>query len=58
MAGTNAMVDYPYLTYNDLFETQTIYKTIYGKTNDVIQYLMDCKMEWMLNNDVTGYRTE
>lgn len=58
MAGTNAMVDYPYLTYNDLFETQSIYKTIYGKPNDVIQYLMDCKMEWMIANEVTGYRTE
>lgn len=58
MAGTNAMVDYPYLTYNDLFETQSLYKTIYGKENDVIKYLMDCKMEWMLANNVTGYRTE
>lgn len=58
MAGTNAMVDYPYLTYNDLFETQSLYKTIYGKENDVIKYLMDCKMEWMTANNVTGYRTE
>lgn len=58
MAGTNAMVDYPYLTYNDLFETQSIYKSIYGKENDVVKYLMDCKMEWMLANEVTGYRTE
>lgn len=58
MAGTNAMVDYPYLTYNDLFETQLIYKTIYGKENDVVKYLMDCKMEWMTANNVTGYRTE
>ncbi len=52
------MVDYPYLTYNDLFETQSIYKSIYGKENDVVKYLMDCKMEWMLANEVTGYRTE
>ncbi len=58
MAGTNTMVDYPYLTYNDLFETQSLYKSIYGKENDVIKYLMDCKMEWMLANEVTGYRTE
>lgn len=58
MAGTNAMVDYPYLTYNDLFETQSIYTKIYGKKNDVVQYLMDCKMEWMTANNVTGYRTE
>lgn len=58
MAGTNTMVDYPYLTYNDLFETQSLYKSIYGKENDVIKYLMDCKMEWMLSNEVTGYRTE
>ena len=58
MAGTNPMVDYPYLTYNDLFETQSLYKTIYGKENDVVKYLMDCKMQWMLANNVTGYRTK
>ncbi len=57
-ACTNTMVDYPYLTYNDLFETQLIYKSIYGKENDVVKYLMDCKMEWMLANNVTGYRTK
>ncbi len=58
MAETNTMVDYPYLTYNDLFETQLLYQKIYGKKNDVVQYLMDCKMEWMTANEVTGYRTE
>ncbi len=57
-AGTNAMVDYPYLTYNDLFETQQLYTKIYGKENETVKYLMDCKMQWMLENDVTGYRTE
>lgn len=58
VAGTNPMVDYPYLTYNDLFETQVLCMKIYGKYNPTIEYLMDCKMEWMLANDITGYRTE
>ncbi len=58
MAGTNPMVDYPYLTYNDLFDAQALHNAIYGKDNDVIAYLMSCKMDWMIKNNVTGYKTE
>lgn len=56
LAGTNTMVDYPYLTYNDLKEAQELYtQTHNNKKNETLQYLMDCKMEWMTANGVTGY---
>ncbi len=58
MAGTNPMVDYPYLTYNDLFETQELYTAIYGKEDETVKYLMSCKLEWMTANSITGYRTK
>ncbi len=58
VAGTNPMVDYPYLTYNDLFETQELYTAIYGKENETVKYLMDCKLQWMTENSITGYRTK
>ena len=57
LAGTNPMIDYPYLTYNDLFITQDIHNKVYGRDNEVIKYLMECKMNWMKANNVTGYRT-
>ena len=56
LANTNTMVDYPYLTYNDLKEAQELYMQSHNKAkNETLQYLMDCKMEWMLANGVTGY---
>jgi hypothetical protein len=55
LADTNTMVDYPYLTYNDLKHTKELYKAIYNKEVATIEYLMKCKMEWMLENNVTGY---
>ena len=56
LANTNTMVDYPYLTYNDLKEAQKLYMQSHNKAkNETLQYLMDCKMEWMLANGVTGY---
>ncbi|MGN1317701.1 MAG: hypothetical protein ACI4VF_01705 [Lachnospirales bacterium] len=55
LANTNTMVDYPYLTYNDLLNTKVLYKAIYGKENSTIEYLLKCKKEWMDNNNVTGY---
>lgn len=51
----NTMIDYPYLTYNDLYTTRHLLSTYFNKTSPTIQYLMDCKMEWMKANNVTGY---
>ncbi len=55
LAGTNTMVDYPYLTYNDLLVTKSLYKSIYGKENTTLEYLIKCKKQWMDENNVTGY---
>lgn len=54
-ANTNIMVDYPYLTYNDLKHTKELYYDIYRKQNETVEYLMKCKLEWMTENGVTGY---
>ncbi|MBQ6555144.1 MAG: hypothetical protein IJL89_07925 [Firmicutes bacterium] len=51
----NVMVDYPYLTYNDLYTTRHLLGIYFNKSNDTVQYLMDCKMQWMKANGVTGY---
>lgn len=52
---TNEMVDYPYLTYNDLYETKSILKTYFNKTNDTVEFLMAAKKQWMDKNNVKGY---
>ena len=51
----NTMVDYPYLTYNDLYMTRHLLRTFFNKNSDTVQYLMDCKLDWMKKNNVTGY---
>ena len=52
---TNSMVDYPYLTYNDLYQTQYLLKYLFNKESSAINYLMECKKDWMDRNNVTGY---
>lgn len=51
----NTMIDYPYLTYNDLYITRHLLRTYFNKNSDTVQYLMDCKLDWMKKNNVTGY---
>ncbi len=55
--GSEALVDYPYLTYNDLYTTQQILSTYYHTTNETLDYLMKCKKIWMDENNITGYYT-
>lgn len=56
--GTNnVMIDYPYLTYNDLFELKSILSG-YGIQNITINYLMECKKGYMDKNGITEYRKE
>ncbi len=52
---TNKMEDYPYLTYNDLFQTKALLNKLFNKTNDTVEFLMASKKMWMDNNNVTGY---
>lgn len=53
--NTNPMVDYPYLTYNDLYHTKYLFNKLFNKDSNAINYLMECKKEWMDNNNITGY---
>ena len=56
--GTNnVMTDYPYLTYNDLFELKTILSS-YGESNITVNYLMERKKEYMDKAGITEYRKE
>jgi len=54
--GKMGYVDYPFLTYNDLYETQRLLKKIYGSLDPDLQELMDHKKRWMDANQITGYK--
>ncbi len=53
----NIMVDYPSLTYNDLFELKSILNG-YGINNITINYLMESKKAYMDLKGITDYRKE
>jgi len=53
--GTYGGVDYPYLTYNDLLELQTLLQKKYGSPNPYIQALMASKKTWMDANQISDY---
>lgn len=50
--GTFGRPDYPYLTYNDLLETQRLYKALHGVEETTIARLIESKREWMKKNNV------
>jgi len=50
--GTFARPDYPYLTYNDLLETQRLYKELYGQEEPTIAQLMTSKWDWIVRNNI------
>lgn len=52
---SNDMIDYPYLTYNDLYETRDLLATL-GKESPQIERLMDSKKQWMDANGITQYK--
>ena len=47
--------DYPYLTYNDLLELQSLYKARHGAGSKTLGLLLESKLQWMNANGVTGY---
>ena len=53
--GTMREGDYPYLTYNDLLDLQTLYTRRHGAENEVLARLMASKLAWIEANGVTGY---
>ncbi len=54
--GTFGGVEYPYLTYNDLFDLQNMLQIRSGARNPILQQLMDSKLIWMQKNGITGYK--
>ena len=55
--GSMGLVDYPYLTYNDLFDVQRALESMGRDRDPDLQTLMDSKLKWMQANGVTGYRS-
>ncbi|WP_431809799.1 hypothetical protein [Brevibacillus agri] len=53
--GTFGRADYPYLTYNDLVETQRLYRLLHGTEEPTIAWLTASKLAWMQKNNV-AYR--
>ncbi|MBR3691246.1 MAG: hypothetical protein IKL89_00920 [Clostridia bacterium] len=51
--GTFGGIDYPYLTYNDLYALNR-----YLGGNPALQLLMDSKLQWMTERGITGYITD
>ena len=55
--GTFGMQDYPYLTYDDLFNMQQQLTAMGRERSEELQKLMDAKLDWMQANGVTGYKS-
>lgn len=54
--GSYGLVEYPYLTYNDLYNFQVTYSRIYGFRDKDLDILMNSKKQWMDKNEVTEYK--
>ncbi|MGG1661491.1 hypothetical protein [Brevibacillus sp. NRS-1366] len=50
--GSFGRTDYPYLTYNDLLETQKLHREIYGTENVTLNQLIQSKKIWIQSNDI------
>ncbi|MFV0439899.1 MAG: hypothetical protein ACK5LV_01210 [Lachnospirales bacterium] len=51
----NIMQDYPYLTYNDLYESKDRLAKL-GISSRTIEVLMGTKLDYMVRNNIVGYR--
>ncbi|MFY0546214.1 hypothetical protein [Brevibacillus sp. H7] len=54
--GKMGLQDYPFLTYNDLVESQSLFVKIYGRMDPDLAELMANKKQWMDQTGVKGYR--
>ncbi|MFG0214283.1 hypothetical protein ACFU8X_14355 [Brevibacillus porteri] len=50
--GTFGRPDYPFLTYNDLVETQRLYRQLHGMDEMTLAMLIDSKWMWMQLNNI------
>ncbi|MCL2084867.1 MAG: hypothetical protein FWH06_06400 [Oscillospiraceae bacterium] len=53
--GSMGLIDYPFMTYNDLYDVQELLTAIGRPRDPDLQILMDSKKTWMDKNGVTGY---
>lgn len=56
--GTFLPGDYPYLTYNDLYDLRGYLAASGEEVPAVLETLMQKKLLWMQNNGITGYKTD
>lgn len=54
--GSYGGQDYPYLTYNDLYDMQAYLQKARGARSGALDTLMAAKLRWMQKNGVTGYK--
>lgn len=54
--GDMGMTDYPYLTYNDLFDLREALDRRYGEHDPQLDRLMESKRQWMDARKITGYK--
>ncbi|MGD8188681.1 hypothetical protein ACQCN2_01655 [Brevibacillus ginsengisoli] len=57
-SGQMGLPDYPYLTYNDLWQTQLYLIQLNGSVDSDLRELMENKRRWMDSKGITGYRKE
>jgi len=54
--GSMGFIDYPYLTYNDLYNVQKDLESINGERDPDLDILAAAKKTWMDANGITDYR--
>lgn len=54
--GSYTRNDYPYLTYNDLYDLQNRLEAMGRERSDTLDELMAVKLRWMQENGVTEYK--
>lgn len=55
--GSFGKDDYPYLTYNDLYDLQQQLTAMGRERSEELDRLMKAKLSWMEDNGVTGYKS-
>jgi hypothetical protein len=56
--GEMGLIDYPFLTYNDLYVVQLKLMKIKGERDPELELLMAAKKAWMDANHISGYIKE
>ena len=54
--GSTVGVDYPYLTYNDLYAIQAYYNSVHRAPSVILTLLMESKRAWMDQHGIVEYK--